>query len=270
MSGGHPLRTPARVRGVLSIFVFATVLCCVSGAALAEGPWLPENISTVGEKIDHLYNVIFVITAIMLVLTEGALLFFVVRYRRRDGKKASYTHESATAETIWTVVPGLLLLFLAFYQWNTWADAKLRFPDGSDTVRVQVLAKQFEWHIRYPGQDGIFATDDDVTSTNQLHIPDGRPVLLQLRATDVIHSFFLPHLRVKQDIIPGTTVQVWFDANKTGKYEIACAELCGLGHYRMRGHLFVDSMDEFESWIQKRREANTASADWGWDWEEGI
>ena len=270
MSKGHPRHWSLRGRGFMAILVFVATLCCAAGEALAEGPWLPENVSTVGEKIDGLYRVIFGITTFMLVLTEGALLFFIVRYRRRPGKRASYIHESATAETLWTVIPGLLLLFLAFYQWDAWADAKIRFPNGKDTVRVQILARQFEWHIRYPGPDGIFATDDDVTVTNQMHIPDGRPVMAQLRALDVIHSFFLPHLRVKQDIVPGTTVQVWFDANKTGKYEIACAELCGLGHYRMRGQLFVESADEYESWLQERYKANTASTDWGWDWEEGI
>jgi cytochrome c oxidase subunit 2 len=95
-------------------------------------------------------------------------------------------------------------------------------------------------------------------------------VLAQIRAQDVIHSFFLPNFRVKQDVVPGSTVLVWWDALKTGTYEIACAELCGLGHYRMRAQLFVHTPEEFESWLRDKEAAGVAAADWGWDWDEGT
>lgn len=255
---------------ILPVLVFGTVMLCAFGIAFADGPWLPKNISTIGEKIDHLWRMIFWLTVVIFFVTEGALLYFIFRYRERPGRRASFVHESNVAETIWSVVPGLILLFLAVYQWNTWAEAKLRPPDSREALRVEILAKQFEWRVRYAGPDGMFATADDVNLTNQLYIPKGKPILIQLRADDVIHSFFLPNMRVKQDIIPGQTVQVWFDANETGDYEIACSELCGLGHYRMRARLFIRSADEFETWLNGKYEATTAPSDWGWDWEEGV
>lgn len=255
---------------LFAALILAAGLFGTFAVARADGVWLPENYSTIGEEIDHLYRVIFRLTTVLLILTEGALIYFVIRYRRRAGRRASNIHESATAETIWSVIPGLILVFLAFYQWNAWANARIRFPAPEESVRIEVIARQFEWHIRYPGPDDRFATDDDITMTNQMFIPRDKPVLLQLRADDVIHSFYLPNFRVKQDIVPGTTVQMWFDALKTGRFEIACAELCGLGHYRMRGLLTVHTPEEFESWLQGKYEANVPPADWGWDWEEGT
>jgi cytochrome c oxidase subunit 2 len=257
------------MRGLLPAFLFPAAILCTAGAASAGGPWLPENISTIGEKVDHLYRLIFWLTTVMLVLTEGALLYLIVRYRRRPDRKAVYFHDHPRLELAWWVVPGAILFALALYQWDAWADAKLRIPGGDDTVRVQILAKQFEWRFRYPGPDGEFATGDDVTLTNQLHIPSGKTIVAQVRGQDVIHSFFLPNLRVKQDIVPGTTVMLWFDASKPGQYEIACAELCGLGHYRMRAQLFVHPANEFESWLQEKLAAGAAPDDWGWSWKEG-
>ncbi|MEE9270965.1 MAG: cytochrome c oxidase subunit II [Candidatus Krumholzibacteria bacterium] len=256
----------------MSVVTFGVALFCSFGTALAGGPWLPENVSTIGEDIDHLYRVIFVITTIMFVLTQGVLVFFIFRYRQRPGRRAAYVHDNATVETVWTVVPGIILLVLAVYQWNAWADAKIRAPDSDEAIRVEILAQQFEWNIRYPGPDGVFDTQDDLTMKNQLYIPRGKPVLVQLRALDVIHSFFLPNLRVKQDVLPGprNTILLWFDANKSGTYEIACAELCGLGHYRMRGQLFVYTPEEFETWLENKYKAKTPPADWGWGWEDGV
>lgn len=257
-------------RALLPLIILLAGVACTFGTAVADGVWLPENVSTLGERIDHLYSMIFVLTAVMFFLTEGALIVFLIRFRRRPGQKAAYFHDHKGLEAIWWIVPGAILLFLAVYQWNAWADAKIR-PPASDAVRVQILAQQFEWKMRYPGPDGRFATGDDVVLTNQLYIPEGKDVWIQLHARDVIHSFFLPNFRVKQDVLPGQIVQVWFDANKTGTYEIACSELCGLGHYRMRGQLFVQTVQEFESWLQEKYGATGAPPpDWGWDWEEGV
>jgi cytochrome c oxidase subunit 2 len=259
------------VRGLIPALLVMAAVLGGAGAAFADGPWLPENVSTIGEKVDHLYRVIFWLTAVLLFLTEGALLYFIFRYRARPGRRAMYFPDHPGLEIAWWVVPGLILVGLALYQWDAWADAKLRPPDSERALRVQILARQFEWHMRYAGPDGEFATADDVVMTNQLHIPTGTPVLAEVRAVDVIHSFFLPNFRVKQDILPGTTTLLWFDANKAGRYEIACAELCGLGHYRMRGQLFVDTPEEFDSWLQEKYAAGaTAADDWGWDWEEGL
>jgi cytochrome c oxidase subunit 2 len=255
-------------RARVCLLALACLVC--AGTSFAGGIWLPENYSTLGERIDHLYRVIFVITAVIFVVTEGILVYFVIRYRARPGQRVDPVHDHNVLEVVWSVIPALILVFLALYQWNVWADAKLRPPAGADVVRVEIFARQFEWHIRYAGADGEFATADDVTTINQLHIPVGKPILAQVRAQDVIHSFWLPNFRVKQDIVPGTTMQVWWDALQTGTYEIACAELCGLGHYRMRGQLFVHPSEEFNTWLQEKQAAGVAPADWGWNWDEGT
>jgi cytochrome c oxidase subunit 2 len=245
-------------------------LCCAVGTALAEGTWLPENISTLGERIDRMYQIIFVLVTVIFFLTEGALLYFIVRYRQKPGRRAVYFHDHKGLEAIWWIVPGAILFWLAIYQWDAWAEARLRPPDAATAVKVQILAQQFEWNIRYAGPDGEFATGDDVVLKNQMFIPEGKNILVQMRAVDVIHSFFLPNLRVKQDIVPGTTTLVWFDATKTGDYEIACSELCGLGHYRMRAQLFIRTAEEFDAWLQEKYNANATPAKWGWSWEEGV
>jgi cytochrome c oxidase subunit 2 len=124
------------------------------------------------------------------------------------------------------------------------------FPTNAFEVRAR--AEQFEWNITYPGSDGVLGTDDDFTVRNQLHVPVDEPVVVHLEAMDVIHSFFVPAFRVKQDAVPGMNTRLWFEANQTGEFELACAELCGLGHYRMRARVFVHSQDEFESWLAEQ------------------
>jgi cytochrome c oxidase subunit 2 len=238
--------------------------------ALADGVWLPENVSTLGQRIDHLWGVIFWIATVAFVLTEGALLYAIIRFRARPGHRAQHLHESRALELSWWVFPGAVLVFLALYQWSAWADARLRPPDAAESVRIQIRAKQFEWNVRYAGPDDEFATADDVTFTNQVTIPRDRPILIQLRAEDVIHSFFLPNFRVKQDIVPGQTTLIWFDALREGRFEIACSELCGLGHYRMRGQLEVLTPEAFETWLQTTASGGQVPPDWGWKWEEGV
>ncbi len=120
-------------------------------------------------------------------------------------------------------------------------------PDGA--LAYHVRAQQFEWHFTHPGPDGQLDTGDDFSLRNQLHVPVNQPVWLRMAAEDVIHSFFVPAFRVKQDVVPGMTTQVWFEATEAGTFEIACAELCGLGHYRMGAEVTVHTADDFQTWV---------------------
>lgn len=211
--------------------------------------WLLEkSVSTFGPDIDHIYYVVLWITGITFVLTEAALVYFLVRYRHREGRKAHYTHGNNRLEIIWTAVPAIILVGLAFTSMGVWARVKSELPSGA--VELVVEAKQFEWNITYPGADGMLGTDDDFTKRNELHIPVDQPVIVNLRAEDVIHSFFLPEFRVKQDALPGKNIPVWFEATETGEFALACAELCGIGHYRMGGRVIVHSAADYEAWIQ--------------------
>ena len=218
----------------------------------------PENVSTFGDRIDTTYGYIFVATAVMFVIVEVALVFFVIRYRHRPGRRATPIHGNTRLEVIWTVAPFLGVMFLAATSAGVWLDLKDpdRIPGGA--LPLVVTAKQFEWNVTYPGEDGALGTADDFVKRNQLHIPVGRPVRVTLRAEDVIHSFFLPHFRVKQDAVPGMDIAVWFEATRPGEFVLGCAELCGLGHYRMQGAVTVYAAGEFEAW--QRSEALAAAA----------
>ncbi|MEE8561430.1 MAG: cytochrome c oxidase subunit II [Gemmatimonadota bacterium] len=209
---------------------------------------LPENIATYGGKIDAIFWVITVVTGIAFVLVEIGIIWFAVKYRRREGRRAYYTHGNKALEVLWTSVPALALVALGIYSADVWAQIKGRDSAPAGSLMLGVRAKQFEWNVTYPGADGTLGTSDDFVVRNQLHFPVNRPILIQLESEDVLHSFFIPQLRVKQDAVPGMTIPVWFEATKTGGYQIGCAELCGLGHYRMRARVTIHEPDEYERW----------------------
>ncbi|HXV44460.1 MAG TPA: cytochrome c oxidase subunit II [Anaerolineae bacterium] len=209
-----------------------------------------ENISTFGAEVDALYFVVLIVTGVAFFLVEGILIYFLIRYRHREGNRAMYTHGNRRVEILWTIVPGILLFGLAVYQYGAWTQIKIDLPDESEAVVMQVMSNQFEWFASYPGPDGQFETDDDIEAPiNIIHVPINQPVIIRLGSVDVLHSFFVPVLRLKQDAIPGTIIRIWFEATKAGEYEIVCTELCGLGHYRMRGRLIVESETDFQTWL---------------------
>lgn len=222
--------------------------------------WLLEPaFSTFAGDIDRLYYIILVITGVVFVATEGVLLYFLIRYRKGDGtRKAEYLHGSVRAEVIWTAVPFVIVIALALMSRTSWNQIKdpAFFPD--DAYEVVMTGRQFEWEATYEGADGELGTDDDFTLLNRLEVPAHRPVVLHLESEDVIHSFFVPDLRVKQDALPGRRVSIWFEVTEAGEYELGCAELCGIGHYRMGGMVVAHEGGDFDSWVEERI---TASAD---------
>ena len=219
--------------------------------------WLPEGVSSYSGTIDDMFFVILWITGIAFLLTEALLFLFAFRYRRRTGVRAAYTHGNSALEVVWTVVPAVLLVFLAFASRRVWNEIKGSVPPTDETVVV--TAKQFTWEVRYAGADGAFETADDVVTENEMRLPVGRPTRIRLRSRDVLHSFFVPQFRLKQDAVPGLTIDVWVEPTKTGPYEIACAELCGFGHYNMRGQLTVLDEGDYRAWLQEAQ-AGVAAA----------
>lgn len=208
----------------------------------------PENVSTFGADIDAAYGAIFYVTALMFVIVQGLLVYCIIRFRRREGRKAVPIHGNTRLEILWTVVPFFGVMFIAYTSASVWLDIKSPDRMPEDAMELSVTAQQFEWSVTYPGADGQLATADDYSTRNELHIPVDRAVRLTLHAQDVIHSFYLPELRVKQDAVPGMEIPVWLQATATGEYTLGCAELCGLGHYRMRGTVNVYSQQEFDTW----------------------
>jgi cytochrome c oxidase subunit 2 len=221
------------------------------------GWWFPQNVSSYGGAIDRLFYLILLMVTVTFVATEGVLFWFVWRYSRKDASKGVFTHGNHRLEMVWTAVPAMLLLSIAFAQMGAWANIKFgsHFPNDPaqgytrEQPIAQVTASQFDWRVRYPGADGQFGTLDDVENPFEFVVPVNENIVFELRSRDVIHSFFVPEFRLKQDALPGHTIPVWFKAEKAGSYDLICAELCGWGHYKMAGRVRVVSRAEYEQWL---------------------
>ncbi|HEY7000069.1 MAG TPA: cytochrome c oxidase subunit II [Candidatus Binatia bacterium] len=217
--------------------------------------WLPEDVSTFGQEIDSLFYLIYYITAVTFIVVTVLMVVFLIKYRDQGGRRATYSHGNTTLEIIWTIIPAAILIVLAFMSASTWAKVKRHAPDSD--FELQVTAKQFNWEVVYPGADRKFDTPDDVKFDNDLHVPVNKVVRVYLGSKDVIHSFYLPNLRLRQDAVPGRTILVWFEATKPGKYELPCSQLCGFGHSGMKGWLYVHTPEEYTKWAQENLAAKS-------------
>lgn len=208
----------------------------------------PEDISTFGAGLDAMFHNIAWLLLVVFIVVEALIVIFMIRFRHRAGRKADYVHGHTGMEIGWTVATALIMLVIGVASRGMWLDIKdeRRFPEAG--LRIAITAKQFEWNVTYPGTDNQLGTADDFTRRNQLHVPVDVPVHVILRSEDVIHSFFLPELRLKQDAVPGMDIPLWFEATKPGSYMVGCAELCGLGHYKMKGSLTVHSAEDWTRW----------------------
>lgn len=219
--------------------------------------WFPEDVSLHGYVQDDLFMFILYLTGAVFVGTQIVLFWFLWKYSRRDAnRQVAYTHGSHSLEVVWTIIPAATLLFIAIFQLNAWAEFKIDRPTtlgpNGTTIPmpplVEVKARQFEWRLRYAGEDNKLYTEDDQFTVNELVIPVNETIIVDLKSEDVLHSFFIPAMRVKQDAVPGMKIPVWFTATKTGEYDLVCAELCGWGHYKMKGRIKVVSAEDFETW----------------------
>ena len=230
-----------------------------------ENASLPGSLSEAGDTIDQLFNGIHYLAAFILLGTGLAIGFAIWKFdhRRNPNSKAAYFHHNTRMEIIWTIIPAFILVFLAFWQMKSWEENKMNRPTmnvaGKAVARpplLMVKAKQFGWEFHYAGVDGIVETRDDLYIENLMVVPAGSDVVIQLESRDVIHSFFVPELRLKQDIVPGMTQFAWFNAKKEGDIEIYCTELCGWGHYKMKADLKIVSPTEFATWLAELTDKN--------------
>jgi len=229
--------------------------------------WFPEAISEHGPSVDRQFMLTIIVCGIAFAAAQIGLGWMVWKYRETASQdRATYSHGNNRLEIIWTIVTAVVFISLAVMGQRVWAALHLHAaPAGS--YQIEVVAQQFSWNFHYPGKDNVFgrtdpkliddsslnylglddtdpnAKDDSVVST--LAIPVNRPVELVLRSKDVTHSFWVPQLRFKQDLVPGMAIHVHFTATKVGKYELACAELCGMNHYKMKSYMLVLPEDEF-------------------------
>lgn len=278
----------------------------------------PELVFEDAAAIDTMYNVIYNLTMATFVAVGVCMVLFLIRYRHRPGRRAVFIHGNSKLEVAWTLIPTIILALIAALSQDTWS--KMKYPDdpGPNDLQIRIVGKQFKWYFQYPGKDGVLgevktelmrpasqdivevmgldrsgAGADDLVTT-ELVAPVNTRVFAKLLSVDVIHSFFLPNFRVKQDAVPGMETNIWFAANRTSgevigrdpltpltvtdpetfayinithdkPFEILCAELCGNGHYTMRGAFYVLDKATFERW----RDMEYARAAGGGEEEEG-
>ncbi|HEV2672078.1 MAG TPA: hypothetical protein VGU74_13370 [Gemmatimonadales bacterium] len=263
--------------------VTVTVIALVSAAIFALHTWwLPIDISAHGRRIDSQLNETMIVAGILFVAAQLALAFFVWRFSERGGVRSTrpikpFPGGAAPMVVIATILVGIEILVLTFVGSKVWASV-YQTPAPAGALQIDVLAEQFAFYARYAGPDGKFggmhpdlmndatqnffgldpandttARDDIVVGS--LVIPVDQAVELRLHTKDVGHSFYVPELRIQQDFVPGMVIPLHFTATKTGKYELVCTQLCGLGHYNMRAYVEVKSQAEFAQWLKAQAAA---------------
>jgi cytochrome c oxidase subunit 2 len=249
-----------------------------SVVAFASIPGLPRDASSRGHQIDALLGYLTVSTAICFAIMLGILLTALLFHRGR-GRVARYTHGTRARDRAAAFLAGAVVLFgvdaVALVR-STGAlrGGFWRYPDGDPRAfLVEVTAQQWAWNFRYPGADGVFNTDDDIITLNDLRVPLGRPVYLQITSKDVVHSLYLPNFRTKIDAVPGAVTRLWFEPAALGTFEIACAQHCGAWHYKMRGEVTVLGADDLARWSTRaaadaalRYDPADSAAHDGWAW----
>jgi cytochrome c oxidase subunit II len=251
----------------------------------AEQYFLPTASSIHGRRTDDLFWFSMGILTLAFFVVNFLIFYFSWKYQYKAGKKATFYPENHKLELIWTVVPAVVMALLVFTGWRAWSDITSEAPQDAEVF--EIMGKQFGWYIRYPGVDnnqlgnynyklidatnemGIDLSDenafDDFVSTSELHVPVNKPVLLKIRARDVLHSVFIPHMRVKMDAVPGMPTKFWFVPDKTTAqmrseltnpnfdYEIACTEICGRGHFAMKLRLIVEDEASYRKWCAEQK-----------------
>lgn len=270
----------------LAFFVFGMIMVFVLQNVYKEYMTLTYNpASEHGEKIDDMFWITMYVSIFVVVVTNSLLFWYAWYYRGKPGRKAVHYSHNNRLEIFWTAIPAVVLTILVFRGVIVWHDIMQEAPE--DAVQLEVNGKQFAWTVRYPGADLEFGTTsvqyiDDGTGndigfnfedrrghddliTNEIHLPVGKPVLLNIKSRDVLHSATLPHFRVKMDAVPGMPTSFWFTPTKTTKemreirgdedfdYEMSCQQICGSAHWNMRRVVVVETEAEFNNWLRKQK-----------------
>jgi cytochrome c oxidase subunit 2 len=214
-----------------------------------------EQASTYAAQIDGLILLIAVIVGFWFILAEFALIGLVIKFRHKEGRKAQYITGKKKSEKRWVTIPHLIVLVcdvvIIVGAIIVWVNVKQTLPPAESTVRI--IGQQWAWTFQHPGEDGALDTADDIFTVDELHIEPDKVYHYKLVAKDVVHSFSVPVFRLKQDAIPGREITGWFEATKTGEFDIQCAEMCGIGHGMMAARLFIESPEDHAAWMATQR-----------------
>ncbi len=267
---------------LLAFFVVSTALF-IWYSVPASKFFLPKAVSEHGVRTDQMFWITMTILIIAFIGTNIFLFSFVFKYQFKEDRKAYFYPDNHKLEIVWTVIPAIVMAILVYFGWKEWSAITRPAPENAEVV--EIMGKQFAWQVRYPGKDKKFGgynyklidatnemgmnLDDPYTKDDflpsEIHIPKGQPVLLKIRARDVIHSVFAPHFRLKMDAVPGLPTKFWFTPTKTTQemrdelgnpkfnYEIACTEVCGRGHFAMRYVIVVEEPEEYEAWYAAQK-----------------
>jgi cytochrome c oxidase subunit 2 len=245
------------------------------------GSGMPHDASEYGHNIDWLIHVTGIFVIILFIIMVAWMLWAVLVHNEKHEAEYDLGESKQSVKTALTLSAVIFLIVDGNLWWNSTMDVNKIFwnfahaQSQAGAVRVEVNAHQWAWDVRYPGPDGKFNTADDFVQLNDLRVPTGVPVVVQLASTDVIHSFFLPNFRLKQDAMPGQVNRLWFQAKETGEFDIGCAQHCGVHHYKMKGRLTVYSPEDYAAWLAQATAIGARAynpddpeAHWGWAWKE--
>jgi cytochrome c oxidase subunit 2 len=245
-----------------------------------ESGWgYPRDVSVDGYRIDWLLNITSIFVGILFLIMVVWMAIAMIKHGRRHA--AHHDHGNAKKQAL--VALGLSAIVFFIVDGNLFVNSMIDLDEAfwnyekaeshPDAVRIEINAHQWAWDARYAGEDGVFATEDDIVTLNDIRVPVGVPIIFQLRAVDVIHSFYVPNLRQKTDVVPGNTTHLWFQAKETGAFDIACAQHCGVHHYKMKGQLTIYSPEDYRAWLAEAQANALVAYDpadnlghWGWPW----
>jgi cytochrome c oxidase subunit 2 len=219
--------------------------------------------STYSADIDYLITLIFVLVGFWFVVCEVIFFWLIFRFRRKDGVEPEYITGEEKSQKRWITYPHLLVLvcdvFIVVAAVRVWYDVKQNLPPAEETVRV--IGQQWAWTFVHPGADGKIDTVDDIATVDELHLKVDTLYHYKLEANDVLHSFSIPVFRLKQDAIPGRVITGWFEATKTGEYDVQCAEICGIGHGLMGARVFIETPEQHTAWMTRNSPESIAAVD---------
>jgi cytochrome c oxidase subunit 2 len=231
------------VRRILTLVVL-TLLIVGAGVIVAlKVDLMPQQASTQAQLVDPLFRGLLGVATVIFLIVEGALVYAVLRFRRRPGDEADGppVHGNNALELLWTAIPAVIVVVIAFASFRVLTASGARQPDP---LIVQVIGRQFVWEFRYP--------EADVTAA-ELHLPLNRQVRFEISSDDVVHSFWVPEFRIKQDATPGQVAELLLTPTRAGRYPLRCAELCGAAHATMTGEVVVETAEEFSAWLTSQQ-----------------
>ena len=253
----------------IAIAIAALVLLSIAFQLLS--PWWLTPLASNWGSIDAALSVTMWVCGLAFVALNVFLAYSLFRYRHRAGHRAHYDPESVVLErrlTIWTAIGIVALLAPGLIAWDKFVTVP------KEALVVEAVGQQWQWSFRFPGRDGVLGTanarlitpdnpfglnpddpfgrDDVLVEGNEVHLPLGRPIKVVLRSKDVLHDYFVPQIRARMDMVPGMITYFWFTPTRPGTYEILCAELCGIGHYQMRGSMVIEKEPAFQAWLSRQ------------------